>query len=63
MGVILTRSTELRDVFNDIGKNMDMSTTHLDKLIPRLEGGGGGGCPVVVIAITKETYVDDGKDQ
>lgn len=63
VGVILTRATELRDVFNDIGKNMDMSTTHFDKLLPRLEGGGGGGCPVVAIAITKETYVDDGSDQ
>lgn len=63
VGVILTRSTELQSVFKSIGKKMGTSTTHLDKLLPRLEGGGGGGCPVVVIAITKNTYVDDGPDQ
>lgn len=63
VGVILTRSTELQNVFKSIGKKMDMSTTHLDKLLPRLEGGGGGGCPVVAIAIKTEAYVDDGPNQ
>jgi hypothetical protein len=35
----------------------------MEKLLPRLEGGGGGGCPVVVIAIRKEAYVNDGHAQ
>ncbi len=62
VGVIITRGSNLQEIFNDLGKGSSYgkSTTHLDKLIPRLEGGGGGGCPVVVIAIRKEAYVNDG---
>lgn len=65
VGVIVTRCTELQAIFNDLGKGPSYgnSTTHLDKLVPRLEGGGGGGCPVVVIGIRKEAYVDDGQAQ
>lgn len=35
------------------------STTHLGKLVPRLEGGGGGGCPVLVFGITTALYEED----
>ena len=61
VGVIIARASDLQDIFNqlDRGKSYGNSTTHLDKLLPRLEGGGGGGCPVVVIAIRKEAYVND----
>ena len=62
VGVIITRATELQTIFNGLGKGSSYgnSTTHLEKLLPRLEGGGGGGCPVVVIAIKPEAYVDNG---
>jgi hypothetical protein len=65
VGVIVTRCTELQAIFNglDKGPSYGNSTTHMDKLVPRLEGGGGGGCPVVVIGIRKEAYVDDGQTQ
>lgn len=63
VGVIVTRATELQDLLvNEIGRDKQSygaSTTHLDKLTPRLEGGGGGGCPVVVFAIKRENYIDD----
>jgi hypothetical protein len=61
VGVIITRCTELQAIFNQLGrgKSYGNSTTHLAKLLPRLEGGSGGGCPVVVIGIRKEGYVDD----
>lgn len=61
VGVIVTRATELQSIFNDLGKGSSYgnSTTHLTKLLPRLEGGGGGGCPIVVFAITKACYVDN----
>ncbi|MBI2720519.1 MAG: restriction endonuclease [Rhizobiales bacterium] len=62
VGVIITRCSELQAIFTGLNKGPSYgnSTTHLDKLVPRLEGGGGGGCPVVVIGIRKEAYVDDG---
>jgi hypothetical protein len=64
VGVILTRSTDLQKVFDGLGKGQSYgpSTTHHEKLWPRLEGGGGGGCPVVTFAILPALYVDDGSE-
>jgi hypothetical protein len=61
VGVIVTRATHLQSIFNELGRGSSFgnSTTHMEKLLPRLEGGAGGGCPVVVFGITKECYVDD----
>jgi len=65
VGIIITRHTELQNLFVEVGRDKQSygsSTTHLDKLLPRMEGGGGGGCPVVAFAITRATYVDDRAD-
>jgi hypothetical protein len=64
VGVILTRATQLQRVFDELGKGASYgnSTTHHEKLWPRLEGGGGGGCPVLTFAITPALYVDDGPE-
>lgn len=61
VGVIVTRATELQEIFKALGKGSSYgnSTTHFAKLLPRIEGGGGGGCPIVAFAIKKECYVDD----
>lgn len=61
VGIIITRSTELQAIFNGLGKGASYgaSTTHHTKLWPRLDGGGGGGCPVLTFAITPKLYVDD----
>jgi hypothetical protein len=61
VGVIVTRGSELQAIFNSLGKGPSYgpSTTHLDKLLPRLNGGGGGGCPVLVFAISNKLYVED----
>ncbi len=61
VGVIVTRCDELQDVFDVLGKGKSygMSTTHMSRLLPRIEGGGGGGCPVAVFGIRREAYVDD----
>lgn len=61
VGVIVTRATELQAIFKELGKGASYgsSTTHLSQLLPRIEGGGGGGCPIVAFAIKKECYVDD----
>jgi len=61
VGVIVTRSDELQNIFNDLGRGSSygMSTTHMSKLLPRVEGGGGGGCPILVFGITAKLYVED----
>ena len=58
----LTRASELQGIFDGLGKGKSYgnSTTHHAKLWPRLEGGGGGGCPVLTFAIKPALYVDDG---
>jgi restriction endonuclease BglII len=60
-GVIITRCTELQQIFNKLGRGPSFgnSTTHMAKLLPRLEGGSGGGCPVVVFGIRGAAYVED----
>jgi hypothetical protein len=65
VGVIITRSTELQGIFNELGRGPSYgnSTTHMSKLIPRLEGGGGGGCPIVTFGIRPEAYINDGPNQ
>jgi hypothetical protein len=61
LGVIVTRCSELQQIFNELGRGPSFgnSTTHMAKLLPRLEGGGGGGCPVVVFGIRGSTCVED----
>lgn len=60
VGVIVTRSDELDDIFRALGryKSYGQSTTHMSKLLPRIEGGGGGGCPILVFGIRKALYVE-----
>jgi hypothetical protein len=62
VGVIITRATELQQIFNQLGKGASYgaSTTHHTKLWPKVEGGGGGGCPILSFAITRALYIDDG---
>ena len=64
VGVIVTRASELQGVFDRLGKGSSYgcSTTHHAKLWPRIEGGSGGGCPVLTFAITPGLYVDDGEE-
>lgn len=61
VGVIITRADHLQSIFEklDRGKSYGNSTTHMSKLIPRIEGGSGGGCPILVFGITRELYKQD----
>ena len=59
VGVIITRCTNLEKVLVKLGKKKStygQSTTHLSKLLPKLEGGGGGGCPILVFGISERLY-------
>lgn len=61
VGVIVTRSDELQEIFDRLGKGSSYgaSTTHMSKLLPRIEGGGAGGCPLLVFGITKKLYIEE----
>ena len=61
VGVIITRCDELQQVFNDIGRGSSFgaSTTHMNRLLPRINGGSGGGCPLLVFGITRKLYLED----
>lgn len=58
VGVIVTRCDELQGIFDGLGRGSSYgnSTTHLSKLLPRLEGGAGGGCPILVFGIRSVCY-------
>ncbi len=60
VGVVVTRGTELQRIFVQLGKGASYgaATTHHEKLVPRLDGGGGGGCPILTFAISDRLYVD-----
>jgi hypothetical protein len=61
VGVIVARMSELQKLFDKLGKGQSYgnSTTHMDKLIPKVDGGGAGGCPLLLIGLGMACYVDD----
>jgi hypothetical protein len=62
VGVIVTRASKLQAIFKSLGPKVGnkygASTTHMEKLLPRIEGGGGG-CPILAFGITGAKYVED----
>jgi hypothetical protein len=58
VGVIITRVSELQATFNQlgIGKKYGPSTTHWNKLIPKVNGGGAGGCPLLLVGLGEACY-------
>ena len=61
VGVIVTRADELQSIFDQLGRGSSYgsSTTHMSRLLPRVNGGSGGGCPLLVLGIRKQLYVED----
>lgn len=61
VGVILTRSDHLQEIFDALGRGASFgaSTTHMSKLLPKIHGGGSGGCPILVFGITHKLYLED----
>jgi hypothetical protein len=58
VGVIITRLSELQALFDDLGKGQSYgaSTTHWNKLIPKVHGGGSGCCPLLLIGMGLNCY-------
>ena len=61
VGVIITRTDALQGIFHGLGRGSSFgaSTTHMAKLLPRIEGGGGGGCPILAFGISTQLYEED----
>ncbi len=67
VGVLITRMDNLQELFDSLtgddgkncGRKYGASTTHWSKLMPRVESGGGGTCPLLLIGIAKQCYRDD----
>lgn len=59
-GVLITRSAELNEIFKGLGvmNKYGASTTWMGKLIPRLDSGRHGGCPILALGITKKLVSD-----
>jgi len=59
-GVIITRSEQLNPVFAKLGvkQKYGASTTWMGKLIPRINAGRHGGCPIMVAGITPKAITD-----
>jgi hypothetical protein len=58
VGVIITRVSELQLLFNKLGKGSSYgaSTTHWNKLIPKVDGGTAGGCPLLLIGMESAVH-------
>jgi hypothetical protein len=59
VGVLLTRSNQLDPLFKRLRvfSKYGASTTQMAKLLPRLNSGRNGGCPVLVFGITPKVIV------
>ncbi len=60
VGVLVTRSNDLDPLLKElkIYSKYGASTTQMGKLIPRLDAGRNGGCPVLVFGITTKLLRD-----
>ena len=62
VGVIVTRSEELNEVFSSLGdeikRKYGASTTWMGKLEPRLQARRNGGCPILAIGIRPNCVID-----
>ncbi len=61
VGVIFTRCDELQTVFDALGRGSSYGTTTtvMSKLLRKLRGGAGGGCPILAVGMKKALYIDD----
>jgi hypothetical protein len=61
VGVLATRSNDLDPWFKKLGiySKYGASTTQMGKLLPRLDAGRNGGCPVLVFGITTKLIEDN----
>ena len=61
MGIIVTRCDELHEIFDQLGRGSHYraSTTHMGKLLPKIEGGGAGGCPLLIFGMKPQLFDEE----
>lgn len=61
VGVIVTRCDEIQQIVQALGRGASFgaSTTHMGKLLPRIKGGSGGGCPILIFGIRNKLYLPE----
>jgi hypothetical protein len=72
LAILVTRSNELDDWFKSLGtfvdkdgkvkhvyKKFGASTTHMGKLLSRMEAGRNGGCPILIFGITPRLVIPE----
>jgi hypothetical protein len=70
LAILVTRSTSLEPWFKSLGtfidkrgeekevyKKFGASTTHMGKLLSRMEAGRNGGCPILIFGITPKLVI------
>lgn len=60
LGVIITRTDDIQAIFRRLGRggSCGEATPHMRKLLPKIDGGGAGGCPVLVFGISPALDVE-----
>lgn len=72
LAILVTRSTSLEPWFKSLGtfidkrgeekevyKKFGASTTHMGKLLSRMEAGRNGGCPILIFGITPKLVISE----
>jgi Restriction endonuclease BglII len=58
VGIIITRADELQEIFNQLGRgpSYGQSTTHMSRLLGKMNNRASGGCPVLAFGIRASLY-------
>lgn len=60
IGVIVTRCDGLRAILNEArGYQVMAGTTRMGNLLPKIEAGFAGGCPILALGISADLYAKD----
>ncbi len=59
VGIIITRADNTREIWEHFGKPYTGTSTHMEKLLPKIEGGGAGGCPILALGITTNLFLPE----
>jgi len=60
IGVIITRCDGIQAILSETGRyQMTAGTTRMSNLLPKIEAGFAGGCPVLALGVSSDLYEQD----